>query len=120
MARLTVTAGIVKPSVRHDRGMEIHGFADARFLPVRDCFADIAAAQAGTGAALAAYCAGRLVVDLRGGYADQARRRPWDARSLVQPYPVSKPFAAVLPWPAGSPGLWSGSVAGPAGLGLSR
>jgi CubicO group peptidase (beta-lactamase class C family) len=62
---------------------------------VRQCFAEILAAQPGTGAAFAAWCEGRLVVDLRGGYADQERRRPWDAGSLVQPYSVSKPFAAV-------------------------
>ena len=75
--------------------MEIQGFADARFGPVRDCFAGIAGAQAGTGAAFAAWCDGRRVIDLWGGYADLGRRRPWDARSLVQPYSVSKPFAAV-------------------------
>jgi CubicO group peptidase (beta-lactamase class C family) len=75
--------------------MEVQGFADARFGPVRDCFADIVGAQAGTGAAFAAWCDSRPVVDLWGGYADLGRRRLWDARSLVQPYSVSKPFAAV-------------------------
>jgi CubicO group peptidase (beta-lactamase class C family) len=35
------------------------------------------------------------VVDLWGGYADVGRQRLWDAGSLVQPYSVSKPFAAV-------------------------
>jgi CubicO group peptidase (beta-lactamase class C family) len=75
--------------------MAVQGFADRRFGPVRQRFAEIIAAQPGTGAALAAWCEGRLVVDLRGGYADLERRRPWDAGSLVQPYSVSKPFAAV-------------------------
>ena len=75
--------------------MEIQGFADGRFGPVRQCFAEILAAQPGTGAAFAAWCDGRLVVDLWGGYADLGRRRLWDADSLVQPYSVSKPFAAV-------------------------
>jgi CubicO group peptidase (beta-lactamase class C family) len=75
--------------------MEIQGFADGRFGPVRQCFAEIIAAQPGTGAAFAAWCDGRLVVDLWGGYADPGRRRRWDADSLVQPYSVSKPFAAV-------------------------
>jgi CubicO group peptidase (beta-lactamase class C family) len=68
---------------------------DARFSPVRDCFADVIAGQAGTGAAFAAWCDGTLVVDLCGGYTDAACRKPWDAGSLVQPYSVSKPFAAV-------------------------
>jgi CubicO group peptidase (beta-lactamase class C family) len=41
------------------------------------------------------WCGGRLVVDLWGGHADAERRRPWAADSLVQPYSVTKPFAAV-------------------------
>src|ERR1700735_1643557 len=51
--------------------------------------------QRGTGAALAVYCEGQRVIDLWGGYADQDRSRLWEAGSLVQPYSVSKPFAAV-------------------------
>jgi CubicO group peptidase (beta-lactamase class C family) len=42
-----------------------------------------------------AWCEDRLVADLWGGWADLGRRRPWTERSLVQPYSVSKPFAAV-------------------------
>jgi CubicO group peptidase (beta-lactamase class C family) len=76
-------------------GMDVQGFADARFAPVRECFEEIIGGQAGTGAAFAAWCDGRLVADLWGGHADLARHRPWAARSLVQPYSVSKPFAAV-------------------------
>ena len=75
--------------------MEMQGFADGRFGLVRDCFAGILAAQPGTGAAFAAWSGGRLVVDLWGGYADSGRHRPWAAGSVVQPYSVSKPFAAV-------------------------
>jgi CubicO group peptidase (beta-lactamase class C family) len=75
--------------------MNVPGFADARFGPVRECFAGIVTAQPGTGAAFAAWHDGQLVVDLWGGYADAERRRPWVADSLVQPYSVSKPFAAV-------------------------
>jgi CubicO group peptidase (beta-lactamase class C family) len=75
--------------------MGVEGHVDARFGPVRDCFTDVVGGQAGTGAAFAAWCDGRLVADLWGGSADLARSRPWDARSLVQPYSVSKPFAAV-------------------------
>jgi CubicO group peptidase (beta-lactamase class C family) len=75
--------------------MEVQGFADVRFGPVRDCLAEILGAQPGTGAAFAAWCDDRRVVDLWGGYADLGRRREWDSRSLVQPYSVSKPFAAV-------------------------
>jgi CubicO group peptidase (beta-lactamase class C family) len=75
--------------------MDVQGRVDARFGLVRECFAEVAGGQAGTGAAFAAWCDGRLVADLWGGWADPGRRRPWEARSLVQPYSVSKPFAAV-------------------------
>jgi CubicO group peptidase (beta-lactamase class C family) len=75
--------------------MEVQGFTDARFGPVRDSFAEVLRAQPGTGAGFAVWCDDRPVVDLWGGYADSARRRPWEADSLVQPYSVSKPFVAV-------------------------
>ena len=75
--------------------MEVEGRADGRFGPVRQRFAETLDGQAGTGAAFAAWCDGRLVVDLWGGYADSRRRRRWERGSLVQPYSVSKPFAAV-------------------------
>jgi CubicO group peptidase (beta-lactamase class C family) len=75
--------------------MGVEGHIDARFGPVRECFTEVVGAQAGTGAAFAAWCDGRLVADLWGGYADPGRLRPWEAPSLVQPYSVSKPFVAV-------------------------
>jgi CubicO group peptidase (beta-lactamase class C family) len=75
--------------------MDVHGFTDPRFAPVRDCFARILGHQPGTGAAFAAWFDGRRVVDLWGGYADRGRSRPWQPDTLVQPYSVSKPFAAV-------------------------
>jgi len=75
--------------------MEVSGQVDTRFGPVRECFAEVIRGQAGTGAAFAAFCDGRLAADLWGGWADQERTRPWEEGSLVQPYSVSKPFAAV-------------------------
>ena len=62
---------------------------------MRDCVTGIVEQQSGTGAAFAAWCDGQRVVELWGGYADQGSGRPWQADSLVQPYSVSKPFAAV-------------------------
>jgi CubicO group peptidase (beta-lactamase class C family) len=75
--------------------VNVQGSADPRFAAVRDCFAGVLDGQRGTGAAFAAWCDGRLVVDLWGGRADPGPGRPWEAGSLVQPYSVSKPFAAV-------------------------
>ena len=75
--------------------MEAHGFTEPRFDSVRDCLAGVLDGQAGTGAAFAAWFDGRRVADLWGGYADAGRTRPWESASIVQPYSVSKPFAAV-------------------------
>ena len=75
--------------------MDVQGSIEAGFEPVRQCFAEILKTQPGTGAAFAAWSDGRWVVDLWGGYADLRRRREWEVGSLVQPYSVSKPFAAV-------------------------
>jgi CubicO group peptidase (beta-lactamase class C family) len=75
--------------------LAVRGFADPRFAAVRDCFTGVLDGQPGAGAAFAAWCDGRLVVDLWGGPAGPGPARPWQASSLVQPYSVSKPFAAV-------------------------
>jgi CubicO group peptidase (beta-lactamase class C family) len=75
--------------------MQVDGRAEDRFEAVRDAIAQVLAEQAGTGAAVAAWWDGAWVVDLWGGWADAAATRPWRADSLVQPYSVSKPFAAI-------------------------
>jgi CubicO group peptidase (beta-lactamase class C family) len=75
--------------------MDVGGWVQGRFEPVREVFAQVLAGQGGTGAAVAAWWDGRWVVDLWGGWADAAGTRPWQADSLAQPYSVSKPFAAV-------------------------
>ena len=75
--------------------VEASGFAAAGFAPVQDAFARVLAEQPGTGAAIAAWHDGRWVADLWGGRADAAGMTQWQADSIVQPYSVSKPFAAV-------------------------
>jgi CubicO group peptidase (beta-lactamase class C family) len=76
-------------------GMEVHGRAEGPFAPVREVFTDVLAEQPGTGAALALWHDGAWVVDLWGGYADAVHSRPWRRDTLVMPYSVTKPFAAV-------------------------
>lgn len=75
--------------------MDVGGRVERRFEAVREVFGRVLAGQAGTGAAVAAWWDGAWVVDLWGGWADAAGSRRWGAGSLVQPYSVSKPFAAV-------------------------
>ncbi|WP_169795401.1 serine hydrolase domain-containing protein [Kribbia dieselivorans] len=75
--------------------MKVNGWLDARFSDVREVFAEVLDAQPGTGASFAAWHDGRWVVDLWGGFADAARTRPWRSDTLVMPYSVTKPFAAL-------------------------
>jgi CubicO group peptidase (beta-lactamase class C family) len=78
--------------------VSIEGTVEDRFAPVRDAFAaevTTDAAAGCTGSALAVWRDGRWVVDLWGGWADAAQTRPWQRDTLVMPYSVTKPFAAV-------------------------
>jgi CubicO group peptidase (beta-lactamase class C family) len=62
---------------------------------VKAAFADVVREGTGTGASLAVWHGGSWVVDLWGGYADAARTMPWRADTIVMPYSVTKPFAAM-------------------------
>lgn len=75
--------------------MEIQGSVAAPFGAVREAFADVLSEQPGTGAAFAVWRDGEWVVDLWGGYADAAHTRPWARDTVVMPYSVTKPFAAL-------------------------
>ena len=75
--------------------MEVSGSVAASYTRVREVFADVLAGQPGTGASFAVWHDGEWVVDLWGGYADAGRTRPWQQDTLVMPYSVTKPFAAL-------------------------
>jgi CubicO group peptidase (beta-lactamase class C family) len=106
-------------------GVEVFGMCGRTLEPVREAFAAVLEAQDGVGAGVAVWYDGGWVVDLWGGSTDapgnpadpadpvgaadpagpggpggqtprQGRpRRPWEPDSIVQPYSVTKPFAAV-------------------------
>ncbi|MBA2953315.1 serine hydrolase [Nocardioides sp. MAH-18] len=75
--------------------MEPFGTVTPPFTAVRELFAEVLADQPGTGASFAVWCGGDWVVDLWGGYVDAAHAQPWQRDTLVMPYSVSKPFAAM-------------------------
>ena len=77
------------------RNVEINGYAVTPFERVEKVFAEVLAEQPGTGASFAVWHDGEWVVDLWGGYADAERTRPWQRDTLVMPYSVTKPFAAI-------------------------
>lgn len=70
------------------------GFCHPRFRPVQRAFAEVASDDL-PGSAVAVWQRGELAVDLWAGWADAARTMPWARDTLVMPYSVSKPFAAV-------------------------
>jgi len=75
--------------------VRVHGTAAPGFEAVRDAFAAVLLSQSGTGAAVAAWHEGRWVVDLWGGHRDVARTQGWERDTIVMPYSVTKPFAAL-------------------------
>jgi CubicO group peptidase (beta-lactamase class C family) len=75
--------------------VEIFGSVAAPFSRVREVFADVLATQPGTGASFAVWHGGEWVVDLCGGYADAGHTKPWRHDTLVMPYSVTKPLAAM-------------------------
>lgn len=74
---------------------QVAGETAAGFEPVGDAFRQVVAELGGTGAAMGAWYDGRWVARLHGGYADVARTRLWGPDSIVMPYSVTKPFAAL-------------------------
>ncbi|MFF3552188.1 serine hydrolase domain-containing protein [Streptomyces tsukubensis] len=85
--------------------MQIDGFTEEQYTPVRRVFEQLVGEGCESGAGLSVWRAGREVVRLSGGFADTARTRPFDAATLVQPYSLSKPFAALTALTAVGEGL---------------
>lgn len=75
--------------------MEVHGTVAASCSRVREVFEGVLGEQPGTGASFAVWREGEWLVDLWGGWADAAHTRPWTSDTLVMPYSVTKPFAAL-------------------------
>ena len=64
----------------------ITGTCDPAFAAVRDAFAENFAARGEVGAGVSVVIDGRTVVDLAGGWADEARTRPWPTDKRVNVY----------------------------------
>ena len=76
--------------------IEIHGFCPDRFAGVRAAFEDNFATGQELGARFALVEAGELVVDLWAGFADRARTKPFDAKTLTPVFSTTKAIAALL------------------------
>ena len=75
--------------------MRVEGFVAEGFEKVRETLQSFADDGRETGAGVSVWRDGREVVRLHVGWADAERTRPWREDTLVQPYSLSKPFAAL-------------------------
>jgi CubicO group peptidase (beta-lactamase class C family) len=74
----------------------ISGRCDAAFAEVREAFAGNFAERGEVGGAVCVIVGGAVVVDLVGGWTDEARVRPWQPETLVNFYSAGKALVALL------------------------
>ena len=73
----------------------VGGFTRDKFAPVREAFEANLASGADIGASFAATVEGETVVDLWGGWADEAKTRPWERDTIVNVYSTTKTMTAL-------------------------
>jgi CubicO group peptidase (beta-lactamase class C family) len=73
----------------------VSGFTADRFAAVREAMAANLASGADVGASFAATLEGETVIDLWGGWADEARTRPWEMDTIVNVYSTTKTMTAL-------------------------
>ncbi len=74
--------------------VELHGHCEPRFGAVRDAFAANWTEHDEVGASLCVIVGGEVVVDLWGGFADEARARAWQPGTIANVYSSTKGIAA--------------------------
>ncbi|MFX1344792.1 MAG: serine hydrolase domain-containing protein [Promethearchaeota archaeon] len=70
--------------------IEIHGYCEEQFEPVKEAFAKNFEEDLDLGASLAATIDGKFVIDIWAGYADAAQTRPWEQDTIVNVYSTTK------------------------------
>ncbi|HEY41970.1 MAG TPA: beta-lactamase family protein [Dehalococcoidia bacterium] len=75
--------------------VEIYGHCDDRFSPVKDAFANNFEQGLEVGASFAATIEGKSVVDIWGGYADEAQTRPWEKDTIVCVFSTTKVMTTI-------------------------
>jgi CubicO group peptidase (beta-lactamase class C family) len=73
----------------------VGGFVAERFPAVREAFEQNLSSGADVGASFAATKGGELVVDIWGGWADEAKTRPWEKDTVVNVYSTTKTMTAL-------------------------
>ncbi len=75
--------------------VELHGHCEPSFGAVRDAFAANWSDHGELGASLCVIVGGETVVDLWGGFADEAHSRSWERDTIANVYSSTKGIAAV-------------------------
>jgi CubicO group peptidase (beta-lactamase class C family) len=75
--------------------VKIEGTCDPRFKNVREIFAANFEDGCEVGAAVAATVDGKTIFDLWGGYADEAKTKPWTRDTLVNVWSTTKGLASI-------------------------
>jgi CubicO group peptidase (beta-lactamase class C family) len=78
--------------------VEINGFCDDRFVPLRDAFSANFADGLEIGACLALTHRGRVVADLWAGHLDAGRTRPWEKDTIVLVTSTTKIVMSIAAW----------------------
>ena len=74
---------------------DIQGFCRDEFLAVREVLEKNLDSGADVGASAAVFLEGEPVVDLWGGYLDEARTQPWQSDTIIQTYSTTKTMTAL-------------------------
>jgi CubicO group peptidase (beta-lactamase class C family) len=73
----------------------VEGFAKDKYAAARAAFEQNLTSGADIGASFCATIDGETVVDLWGGYADEAKTRPWEQDTIVNVYSTTKTMTAL-------------------------
>ena len=73
----------------------VQGYTHDRFAAAREVLAQNLASGADIGASFCATHEGETVVDIWGGFADEARTRPWEQDTIVNVYSTTKTMTAL-------------------------
>jgi len=74
---------------------EVHGSNDSRFDAMRDVLSNNLDSGDDVGASVAVMLDGEMVVDLWGGFADQARTTPWQADTITNVWSSTKTMTSL-------------------------
>jgi CubicO group peptidase (beta-lactamase class C family) len=78
-----------------DNSGEVQGTVDERFKEVQDALVANLRSGADVGASVAVSWEGQLVVDIWGGWADEARTRPWNRNTITNVWSTTKTMTAL-------------------------